>query len=93
MRTLLDEGLHTAPFRFASGRPWWDPETIRATARGLVFALESSPALVDPGVSAEAQAIQSRLDQALEQWERHRSADRLRTAPLTSTPAPPELAG
>ncbi|WP_373044547.1 hypothetical protein [Vulgatibacter sp.] len=93
MRALLDEGLHTAPFRFASGRPWWEPAEVRAAAARLGKAFEGSVELVDPAVRAEAQAIQGRLDAALEAWERHRSADRLRSEPLPSGPAIPELAG
>ncbi len=93
MRTLLDEGLHTAPFRFASGRPWWDPEVVRAAARRLEAAFEASSDLVSEEAAAEAKLVCRRLAEALEAWEGHRSPDRLWAGPAAAQADAAELAG
>jgi len=93
MRTLLDEGLHTAPFRFASGRPWWQPEVVREAARRLGGALEASPELVAPEVREEAALLLRRIDEALAAWERHRTPDRLWPGPAAAEADAAELAG
>lgn len=94
MRTLLDEAIHTAPFRFASGRYFWDPDSVRAAARRLVGVLEASATLVEPAVLAEASAAEELVRSRLEGWERERVIDRLRHGTGGSTAGDtPELGG
>lgn len=93
MRTLLDEGLHTAPFRFASGRPWWQPEAVRRAARRLGDALEASGEIVCAATREEAALLLARIDEALEAWARHRSPDRLWAGTGAAEEDAAELAG
>jgi hypothetical protein len=93
MRTLLDEGLHTAPFRFASGRPWWQPDAVRAAARGLGDALAASADLVSPEAREESALLLARIDEALAAWVRHRSPDRLWPGTAAAEADAAELSG
>lgn len=76
-RRLLDENLHSAPFRFASARPWWKPEVVRAAARRFVEVLEAGRPAVEDQVCDDARLLCTRLDETLEDWESHGFADHL----------------
>jgi len=91
-RALLDEGLQTAPFRYASGRGWWDPERVKAAAARLLAALEAGAGALDAGAIAEARDVHARIGDVLAAWERHRVPDRLRRGVAAAAPAT-ELAG
>lgn len=69
LRSLLDEGLHSSTFRFASERNW-DPPTVRHGARKLLSAIEAG------GVVAalpEARSLSERIEETISAWERGRA--------------------
>ena len=92
-RHLLDEGLQTAPFRYASARRWWNPELVRAAAARLLAAVEAGAGAIRPGAIEEARDVHARFAATLDAWERHRIPDRLRAGGEAGAAGLPELAG
>lgn len=68
VRRLVDEGLHSAPFRFASER-WWRPDVVRGAADGFVRALAAGGGAVDGAVLDRVRDLRARLEQAIEARE------------------------
>lgn len=94
MRTLLDEGLHTAPFRYASASPWWDGAVVIRAARDLTAAIEAGAETVDPVLLAEARALADAVEATVAEWERTGVVERRRAhAEAKQVGAESELAG
>ncbi len=82
LRALLDEGLHSSTFRFASEASW-DPATVRRGNRALLAALEAGGDAVSPRALAEARSLAARIDDTVSAWERSRASP----IPATGSPA------
>jgi hypothetical protein len=77
-RKLLDEGLHSCQYWWASCRPWWSVEMIEWGARKLYQAVE----LLGDDIDAERKAETNRLFQAVaskaREWQESGEAQRLK---------------
>jgi hypothetical protein len=77
-RGLLDEGLHSCQYWWASCRPWWSVEMIEWGAQKLYHAVESLRGVIDKKQADEA----SRLFQAVvgkaREWQESGQARRLK---------------
>lgn len=78
MRTLLDEGLQTAPFRFASARPWWDASLVKASAWRLASAVEAGGDLVPAAAREEVASTLEKLNETVDRWEAEGLVERRR---------------
>jgi len=77
-RRLLDEGLHSCQYWWASCRPWWSVEMIEWGARNLHRAVESLRDAIDGEQVEEAgRLLQAVLDKATE-WQESGEAGRLK---------------
>jgi hypothetical protein len=72
LRDLLDDGLHSSTFRFASEASW-DPPTVRRGAATLLAALEAGGDGVPPEARSEARSLATRIDQTVSSWEAGRA--------------------
>lgn len=92
MRALLDEGLQTAPFRFASARPWWDGALVKASARRLATAVDTGGDLVPPALRDEVTWTLRSLVETVDLWEERGLVERRRAlAEIVTETAEAEL--
>jgi alpha-amylase/alpha-mannosidase (GH57 family) len=77
-RRLLDEGLHSCQYWWASCRPWWSVEMIEWGAQKLHQAVESLGHAISMGQSREAgRLFQAVVDKAKD-WQESGEAQRLK---------------
>ncbi|MEE8473258.1 MAG: hypothetical protein V3S82_08825 [Dehalococcoidia bacterium] len=77
-RRLLDEGLHSCQFWWASGRPWWSVEMIEWGARLLYRAAEALGEAAPQAQREEAgRLLRAVVDRAME-WQESGEAQRLK---------------
>lgn len=67
-RQLLDEGLHSCQYWWASCRPWWDTGMIEAGAKKLYDAVRSIGDLPKEEIS-RARSIFSSLMETTRRWQ------------------------
>lgn len=83
LRLRLDSALHSAAWRFASGKPEFDPDKVREGGLRLLEALRAGGDEVESEIRDEAEALYQRLDQRCTEL-----AERARTRrPPPSVPA------
>ena len=77
-RRLLDEGLHSCQYWWASCRPWWSVEMIEGGAQKLYRAIES----LGNNIDAKKKKVASGLVQAViskaREWQGSGEAQRLK---------------
>ena len=77
-RRLLDEGLHSCQYWWASCRPWWSVEMVQWGAQKLYQAVESLGDAIDSKKREEASRLfQAVIDKAQE-WQESGEAQRLK---------------
>jgi len=68
-RQLLDEGLHSCQYWWASCRPWWDTGMIERGAAFLRQAVEAVKVQLPPELSRRASAIEEEIRQTAKAWQ------------------------
>lgn len=89
LRALLDEGLHSSTFRFASEASW-DPPTIGHGTRTLLAALEAGGEAVSPGALAEARSLVTRIEETVAAWAHGRAPSAGAAAGTTAAARDPD---
>ena len=68
-RLLLDEGLHSCQYWWASCRPWWDTGMIEAGARKLYEAAQTMHECLPPDKLTEVNTIFNSLIATARNWQ------------------------
>ncbi len=77
-RRLLDEGLHSCQYWWASCRPWWSVEMIEGGAQKLYHAVESLRDVIDKEQEEEASRLFQAVVNKARQWQESGEARRLK---------------
>jgi hypothetical protein len=77
-RHLLDEGLHSDQYWWASCRPWWDTGMIEAGARRLYDAVHEVCKDVLPEKLEEAEMLFESIVRTARQWQETGKAEALK---------------
>jgi len=77
-RALLDEGLHSCQYWWASCRPWWSVEMIQCGAQKLYLAVESLRDVIDNEQVEEASRLFQAVVSKAKHWQESGEAQRLR---------------
>jgi hypothetical protein len=77
-RRLLDEGLHSCQYWWASCRPWWSMEMIECGAQKLYQAVESLGSTIDSGKREEARRLFQAVVNKAREWQESGEAQRLK---------------
>lgn len=77
-RNLLDEGLHSCQYWWASCRPWWSVEMIEWGAHRLWQAVESLGDAVEGQRIMEATELFQAVAEKARQWQQSGKAQRLK---------------
>jgi len=77
-RSLLDQGLHSCQYWWASCRPWWSVEMIECGARKLYQAVESLRDVIDKEQMEEASRLFQAVVSKARQWQESGEAQRLK---------------
>jgi hypothetical protein len=77
-RRLLDEGLHSCQYWWASCRPWWSVEMIERGARNLYRAVESLGDAVDKKQMQEAGRLFQAVVSKAREWQESGETRRLK---------------
>jgi hypothetical protein len=77
-RRLLDEGLHSCQYWWASCRPWWSVEMIECGAQKLWQAVESLGDAIDLKSTEEASELFQAVVSKARQWQQSGEAQRLK---------------
>jgi len=77
-RRLLDEGLHSCQYWWASCRPWWSVEMIEWGAQKLYQAVEALENAVDRKHIEEASDLFQALVSKAKEWQESGEAQRLK---------------
>jgi hypothetical protein len=77
-RRLLDEGLHSCQYWWASCRPWWSVEMIEGGAQELYQALESLGNAIDGQTREEASRLFQAVVNKTREWQKSGEAQRLK---------------
>jgi len=77
-RRLLDEGLHSCQYWWASCRPWWSVEMIEWGAEKLYQAVESLGDATDEEQKEEAGRLFEAVVGKAREWQRSGEAQRLK---------------
>jgi len=77
-RRLLDEGLHSCQYWWASCRPWWNVEMIECGAQKLHQALESLGTAIDKKPRDEANRLFQAVVNKAREWQESGEAQRLK---------------
>jgi alpha-amylase/alpha-mannosidase (GH57 family) len=77
-RTLLDQGLHSCQYWWASCRPWWSVEMIEWGAQRLYQAVEVLGEAVDRQQTAEASKLFQAVVSLARDWQESGEAQRLK---------------
>jgi 4-alpha-glucanotransferase len=77
-RRLLDEGLHSCQYWWASCRPWWSVEMIEWGAQKLYQAVEVLGNTIDRKRIAEASKLFQAVVSKARQWQESGEAQRLK---------------
>jgi len=77
-RRLLDEGLHSCQYWWASCRPWWSVEMIEGGAQKLYQAVESLGNATDGPTREEANRLFQAVVNKAKEWQKSGEAQRLK---------------
>ncbi|MGB5925771.1 MAG: hypothetical protein WBH01_06725 [Dehalococcoidia bacterium] len=77
-RRLLDEGLHSCQYWWASCRPWWSVEMIEWGAQKLYQAVESLGDAIDSKPTEEASRLFQAVVSKARRWQESGQAQRLK---------------
>jgi hypothetical protein len=77
-RRLLDEGLHSCQYWWASCRPWWSVEMIELGAQKLYHAVESLKDVIDKEQEEEASRLFEAVLSKARHWQESGEAQRLK---------------
>jgi hypothetical protein len=77
-RRLLDEGLHSCQYWWASCRPWWSLEMIEWGAQKLYRAVESLGTAIDRKQTEEARRLFEEVVGMAKEWQESGQARRLK---------------
>jgi len=77
-RRLLDEGLHSCQYWWASCRPWWSMEMIECGAQRLYQAVESLGSTIDSEKREEASRLFQAVVNKAREWQESGEAQRLK---------------
>jgi hypothetical protein len=77
-RRLLDEGLHSCQYWWASCRPWWSVEMIEWGAQKLYQAVESLGDALDEKRKEEADRLFKSVVSKAREWQKSGEAQRLK---------------
>ena len=77
-RRLLDEGLHSCQYWWASCRPWWSVEMIQWGAQELYQAVESLGDAIDSKKREEARKLFQAVVSKAQEWQESGEAQRLK---------------
>jgi len=77
-RSLLDQGLHSCQYWWASCRPWWSVEMIESGARKLYQAVEVLGDNIDRKRTAEASRLFQAVVSQARNWQQSGEAQRLK---------------
>lgn len=77
-RHLLDEGLHSCQYWWASCRPWWDTGMIEAGAQRLYDAIQKVRNDLSPGELEEAKTLFDSIIETAKQWQKTGKAEALK---------------
>lgn len=77
-RRLLDEGLHSCQYWWASCRPWWSVEMVEWGARKLYHAVESLGDAIDKKQKEEASRLFQAVVSKAREWQESGEAQRLK---------------
>jgi len=77
-RRLLDEGLHSCQYWWASCRPWWSVEMIEGGAQRLYQAVESLEDAIDKQRKEEASRLFQAVVSKAREWQESGKAQRLK---------------
>jgi hypothetical protein len=77
-RRLLDEGLHSCQYWWASCRPWWSVEMIVWGAQKLYQAVESLSDTIDKKQKEEASRLFQAVVSKAREWQESGEAQRLK---------------
>ena len=68
-RHLLDEGLHSCQYWWASCRPWWDVGMVESGARRLFDAIAALRATLPPEQHKEASTVLGSIVETAHRWQ------------------------
>jgi len=77
-RRLLDEGLHSCQYWWASCRPWWSVEMTEWGAQRLCRAIESLGNNIDEKKKKEASRLFQAVASKAREWQESGEAERLK---------------
>ena len=77
-RSLLDQGLHSCQYWWASCRPWWSVEMIESGARKLYQAVDVLGNAIDRQRTAEASRLFQAVVSLARNWQESGEAQRLK---------------
>jgi len=77
-RRLLDEGLHSCQYWWASCRPWWSGEMIEWGAQKLYQAVESLEDAIDKKHKKKASRLFQAVVRKAREWQESGEAQRLK---------------
>jgi hypothetical protein len=77
-RSLLDEGLHSCQYWWASCRPWWSVEMIESGAWKLCQAVDSLSEAIDKKRKEEASKLFQAVVTKAREWQESGEAQRLK---------------
>jgi len=77
-RRLLDEGLHSCQYWWASCRPWWSVEMIEWGAQELYQAVESLGEAIDKERKEEASKLFQAVVSKAREWQESGKAQHLK---------------
>jgi hypothetical protein len=77
-RRLLDEGLHSCQYWWASCRPWWSVDMIESGAQKLYQAVESLGNAIDKKQQEEASKLFQAVRNKAQEWQKSGEAQRLK---------------
>ena len=77
-RSLLDQGLHSCQYWWASCRPWWSVEMIESGARKLYQAVDVLGDNIDRKRTAEASRLFQAVVSQARNWQQSGEAQRLK---------------
>ena len=77
-RKLLDEGLHSCQYWWASCRPWWSVEMIESGAQKLYQAVQSLGDAIDKKSKEEASRLFQAVVNKAREWQKSGEAQRLK---------------
>jgi alpha-amylase/alpha-mannosidase (GH57 family) len=77
-RSLLDQGLHSCQYWWASCRPWWSVEMIESGAQKLYQAVEVLGNAIGPKQTAEVSILFQAVVSQARDWQESGEAQRLK---------------